>query len=443
MAGRGKGSGSACLVRRTPVTEGTPFSADRTTAALIANAALRLQGQLQPRLPFLSEVNGQLVLRNVIGVIRLDDGSFVEVSPKVDAEEDWVRATLDLLIGTDRVDVAGERLAGITPYRRDLLEVLAATYAARLRRALRRDGPMATLERRTDSIARLKGKLLLSRWMHSVALKPQLFPVSFDTIDSDNAFTRAMALVARLLASASAVPATRSALQELSVAVRPGAAEEAPIDPSVINRPFPQQWAVYRPVWSIVVAILSRTSLLGSRGQHIGLEVAVEAWPLLERLLDRSMSAAVELAGRQGRRLVKSSRSLAPLLTNPPPNFRRRFVEADGWLIENGQTVATFEAKYSPGPLPERWPERAHLYQAVSTAAACQSPLAVLVYPGHFEPLWWDTSGFDDKPSALVAVGLGLFSYRRGDGDRVRGETLLNVLGGRPALAVSVRTHAI
>jgi hypothetical protein len=97
-------------------------------------------------------------------------------------------------------------------------------------------------------------------------------------------------------------------------------------------------------------------------------------------------------------------------------------------------TVATFEAKYVRRNKAE-WPEREHIYQTLTTAAACGSPLAVLVYPEQFEPVWWQVEGFNGSPSYLAAIGLGLYSYRRGIGDETRGSRLLGLLAARTVLS--------
>jgi hypothetical protein len=221
-------------------------------------------------------------------------------------------------------------------------------------------------------------------------------------------------------------------LAELRVGLRPGSPEFAAIDPTVVARPLPSQWSVYRPAWSIAVAILSNSSLLRSTGQHRGVEVAIEAWPLLEHLLERGLRAAQQQMYEAGRTIDVVPKGHQPLLQNPSHGASPRFVEPDGQLAEAGHTIATFEAKYSPGPLPGRWPPRSHLFQALSTASACDSPLAVLVYPRSFEPRWYDVAGFSGRPTHLAAIGLGLFSYRRGTGDVSAGQALSQLLVGRP-----------
>lgn len=102
-----------------------------------------------------------------------------------------------------------------------------------------------------------------------------------------------------------------------------------------------------------------------------------------------------------------------------------RTVEPDGSLWRGDEVIATFEAKYSTAASGTTF--RSHYFQAVTTAAAVDSPLAVLVYPEMSAPVSWDVVGFDGKPARLVAVGLDLYGYQRGR-ERERGELLLGVV---------------
>lgn len=417
-------------MRRLSFTEGVPFAATGRTADQIRRAVARVQADIRPTLPLLATDGLQFTLRNFVGSLRLEDGTLIDVSPKVDSEEDWVRATIELL--SERVSIGGERLAGFSSMRTDLLGALAVIYAERLKRALERDGPLLLLEREHATRPALKGKLHISRWLRHVTLAPHQFPQSFDTLRADNDFSKAMALVASLLAGVAPAPSVRSSLTELAASLRPGCPEAFSVPPSVVARPFPPQWSVYRPAWSIVLAILKRSSLLRWSGSQIGLEVAVETWPLLEELLARSLNAASAIAKEEGESIAVAAKRSALLLRASGPGSSSRRVRPDGWLTtEDGRTIATFEAKYAPGPSTSEWPDRGHVFQALSTAAACSSPVAVLVYPELFPARWWKVRGFQDEPAVLACVGLGLYRYRGRSSDRGCGSTLLDLLSQR------------
>jgi len=177
--------------------------------------------------------------------------------------------------------------------------------------------------------------------------------------------------------------------------------------------------------------VLSQQSLLGAVGRYQGVSIVIEAWPLLERLLQRALSAAVRLASQGGKQLRAPSKFSATLLDEPRGSaFTVRSVVPDGRLALDDLTVATFEAKYQRRNDQANWPYRGDVFQALATGAACGSRVAVLVYPETFPVAWWRVRGFDDRPAFLAAIGLGLFSYRRRGNDDALGKRVLDLLDG-------------
>jgi hypothetical protein len=169
--------------------------------------------------------------------------------------------------------------------------------------------------------------------------------------------------------------------------------------------------------------LLRSQSIIGDPGRATGLEVAVEPWRLLETLLERaivevaSMGADLQVIPKTAHALLVDPSPAAPNATNGFP----RWVEPDGVLSRmDGRVAATFEAKYSNRP------KREHVYQALSTAAALTSPVAVLVYPWREERLHYEVVGFHGHPLTLATMGVDLFSYRRGSSDR----ELASAIGG-------------
>jgi hypothetical protein len=398
----------------------------------------------------LEEADGRFTVRGVIGTIRLSAGVALDVAPKVGAQEDWVAAVLDLLLASDRIDVAGERRGGLSRHR-NLLDVLAGVYAERLHRALRRDGPILVMERREANTPMLKGKLQTTAWARRAGWEPSRFPVAFQELSTDNGYSRTLAYVACLLAGGTDVPRIRGSLLDSARALRPGAPELVHADVHSALRSLPSQWAAYGPAWDIAISVLTRRSLLASTGARHGVSLAIEAWPLLERLLQRALNAAVQIGHEDSVKLSAPSKHETILLRSATDSgvvdrtavdrtVVDRTVVPDGRLMGDRRQLATFEAKYA-GCNPETGPPREHIFQALSTAAACDSPLAVLVYPKDFDPMWWTVEGFGKRPLHLAAIGLGLFDYRAGTGDIARGKRLLELLDG-PPVAVTVPVMA-
>jgi hypothetical protein len=145
------------------------------------------------------------------------------------------------------------------------------------------------------------------------------------------------------------------------------------------------------------------------------------------------MEAAAQLGRAGGRPQMRSRGKMRTTLLARPssPDVGRLRVEPDGRLAEGTMTLAVFDAKYKVTAA-KTWPSREDAYQVVAAARAYKAPVAVLVYPGRFDAVWWDDLGNDDYPKHVAGIGLGLWSYRRGPGDVGRGQRLLDLIGGRP-----------
>jgi len=419
------------MMRYIDCIEGEPFRVEPALRDAVRAAGVRLSGQLRPRFRILSEDAGRFTVSGLIGVISLRPGLVLNVVPKTSPDDDWVHSVLHLLIGTDRIDAEGERAAGLSQNRRDLLEILSAIYAARLQRALRRDGSIVLFNRQHAVLELLRGKLSVSSWLRKAMWQPHRLPVAFDQLSPDHEFTRGLATVARLLAAVSQSTRTRGSLLEAARSLRPGYPEDVTVSSNVASRQLPPQWSTYEPAWSIAAAILSQRSLLGAVGRYHGVTIAIEAWPLLERLLQRALAAAALLGTKAGKQLHSPHKFASALLDQPSGSaVGQRNVVPDGRLEEGGHTIATFEAKYQRRIDEERWPYRDDVFQALATAAACGSRIAVLVYPETFPAAWWRVEGFDDRPAFLAAIGLGLFSYRGRENDGAVGKRVLDLLDG-------------
>jgi hypothetical protein len=425
--------------------EGEPFSADAAIRNDINIAFRRLQQLLRFRSwPLSDSADGKLVVRGIVGVVSLAAGRTLEIIPKTEPTDDWVASILHLLVGPDRIDAAGERTGGLTPERKALLPLLAAIYAARLEKALRRDGPILLLQRQRHSRTVLRGKLNASTWLRHALHRPHIFPTESNDLTADNDFGTAMAAVAGQLASFAGSSGVRARLLAAQKGLRPGLPLGVSAPPGIELQRLPAQWAVYEPAWMVASAILLRRSLLAPSGRREAVSVVIEAWPLLERLLERALRAAARSykseAGDPTVSIPSGPKSKTLLLPAPGSVEGSRSVEPDAWLQVDGQTRATFDAKYKKREQ-GNWPNREDIYQVLCTASAFNSPLAVLVYPEQFHAVWWEVKGMNGSPARMAAIGLGLYSYKSGEGDIERGRAILDLLtksGAAPAPLPSV-----
>lgn len=238
--------------------------------------------------------------------------------------------------------------------------------------------------------------------------RPSVFPVSRTEISADNPYSR---LLIEVAAALQRIASTRTKLRlstvarDLSLGSIARGAGQVPL-----VRQLPSQWGAYRPAWSLALAILSKTSLFGPTGRHAGMSLAVEAWPLLETALGRTLAATCTQAGAAGRQLhsvLQGEVVLAtPALGFPGESFSPK---PDGRLYEEGKLIACFEAKYAQ--FNGTMPDRNHIYQAIATAAACRAPVAVLVYPGRHTARAWTLNLPEGCPRRLLVLGLDIFRW--------------------------------
>jgi hypothetical protein len=411
-------------MRCIDVVEGEDFILIGNEAERLREAVERLRVQLKPSFSLLAERAGTFRLTNVVGTVDLGAGLVLQVAPKVDGAADWVTAVVALLTGKEGIDVAGERRAGFSKSHNRLLDAIAKTYLRRLERAFRQEGPIVLMERRSVELPSLNGRLDVTRWARTALWRPHIFPVVRTEFAQDNPFTRGLVYVADALAHISTDQKARSGLRALSRDLCVGISANAPPPSGIGNRALPEQWSAYKPAWSLAMAILSKTSLFGPTGGHAGVGLAIEAWPLLETLLERTLQAVQRVGNATGRGLSYQVQGEVPLLSPrgglPQEPFSPR---PDGRLFENGKLLATFEAKYSA--YSGSRPQREHIYQALTTAAACGAATAILVYPETFEPQVWDVTGVSGQPRVLVAVGLGLYKWLPPNDAEARAEKML------------------
>jgi hypothetical protein len=391
--------------------------------------------RIKPSFSIFEEEAREVTVTGIVGTLDLGRGRFAEIVPKTQPDGMWIEAVLDLLVGSDAVDVAGYRIAGRSSNRRNLFDVLAGIYAARLSRAIGRDGPIQVMEQNSAELPLLNGKLQVSRWVRNAAWSPHRLPVAYNHLTPNNDFSRALAWVALHLARSTGSITTRRMLLNSASALQAQVVAGQRVAAGIAYRRLPPQWAIYDPAWSIATAVLTNRFLLGSAGSQHGIAVTVEAWPLLERLLERTLATASRLANRDGDPVVYGRKAEFPILNwHSGTRGKSRSVVPDGRLLRHGVTIATFEAKYIAHMSAKEWPGRSDMFQALSTAAACGSPLAVMVYPTQVDPCWWDVRGFGGSPKWLVALGLDLFGYRIATGGETRAEAIRALLSG-PAMA--------
>lgn len=392
----------------------------RDSGVMVVDAVQGLATVLQPRIPQVVRNDAVVEVRNLIGSVRMSDGTVLEVEPKVQVDDAWPHAVVQLLGESSRISVTGSQRSRHGDARQDLTAVIAFEYARRLEHALSKEGPLQVFDRRQHTSRRLNGQLDIGSYARNAWRDPTLFQIRRDELTVANDFARGLSLVSHAFRQSVTDRALSSKLLRLESAVIPGHAMPAYLNPAAAARRMPAQWASYRPAWDIAAAVLRNRSIINDPGHSVGLEVAVEPWPLLETLLERSLKAVerefpgVRWIPRQAYPILKLGTTLAGE------------VEPDGVLHDSaGKVVATFEAKYT---LPNAHPKVEHRYQALATAAVLHSPLSVLVYPGTEAAKIYDVQGFNGQPTQLATIGLDMYSYERESGDAARARSITGLL---------------
>lgn len=404
--------------------EGVPFLLDPAYLPGLQRAITLLRAELRPRFPLLKIDEDGCRILNLVGSIDIGP-AIVEVEPKTRPGEDWIAGALSLIAGYDRIMAGGDRVSGLSEHRPSLWEALATRYVARLELALHREGPLLVFSEHRERDTTIRGRLDVHAWFDKLPDSLTHLPLVVRQLSSDNDFSRAMAKVAIAMSRTVHSPVLRARLIEAANRLRPGFPEATSLPPGIEGSPLPTQWGIYRPAWSIAVAILRRRSLLAPSGSSRGIAVAFEAWPLLERLLSRALASAVTQASTLRPFLTSHSQEEITLLRPEGGPYRAHRVRPDGLLREGSVPIATFEAKYRDFD-PAKGPKREEIYQAVSTAMAVGAPKAFLVYPNGLPNGEWTIVSDMNGPTRLYAMGLRMFSYRNGDEESI-GRSVLEI----------------
>lgn len=386
----------------------------------IRRKLLELQDEMRPRIPFIAP-GGVLRLQNLVGSVQVTEDLVLEVNPKTRPDGSWATAIVDLLSPSSKASLGvHQKMSSATRFR-DLPDAFAKEYASRLEYGLRRDGPLSAHVRTELVSPRLGGKLKLSSWLKSRITSPGAFPQERSTISLDNRFSNALAWTAEYLARMTEDYSVASKLRSIAVAIRPGEARVIkPVDSSVVLATLPDQWRGYSDAWDIVKMVIKKSSPLSRDSRGSGFDLAIEPWPLLESLASRIAQALAadysqdgppgfEGLGYSGKYRARKLNSEATSTNSPP--FKDGYVIPDAMLRFHGSPIVTFESKYSAVSHSKL---RLHSFQALTTGAVLEVPVAVLIYPGSFGPVVWDVQGFYGGMRTLIAFGVDMYSYRHG-----------------------------
>lgn len=412
--------------RRLSVQEGLPFTLTGERPDLLRSAFAQAAARLRLRVGGLTDFGAsRFRIDNLIGTFVVGTTE-IDIAPKCESGDDWIRSVLSLM-EDGRVLPAGERAGDAGP-RATLLDAMAQTYADRLSGVVAAEGPITLVTRREVQGSFLTGRLNVAKWAASASWQPHIFPSEVQELTRQNDFNATLAHVALMLSTATRDVRLRTRLVDLASQISCGGGAPPSLPAGIEDRELPSQWASYSPAWTIAQMVLRQRLPLSERRMVEGMSLAIEPWPLLETLLDRSLKRAIALRrpDRPGLRTFKQHevRFLEPIGAGHSPAV----LKPDSIIAEGDRILANFEAKYRDFAATGR-PLREECYQAITAARAVRSPVAILVYPGRVTPRSWKVLHSGQHPARLAVVGLEMFSYRRGLGDTERANLLMSLLG--------------
>lgn len=372
---------------------------------------------------------GELKFENMIGTIATSRVA-IEVRPKTSPGQNWLQSVLDLM--DDRpVFVSDDVPASESDPDARFLDLIARAYSNRLSAALAAEGAIMTIEPVFSRSPMLSGRLRVGEWALRAAYDGHRFPVDHQVLSLENAYARTLAYVGQILAPHVREARLRRQLLECVDTLAAGRQVDEP-PTTAVGLELPVQWGAYDPAWTLAQMVLKQRARFGQSTRPHGMSLVIEPWILLERLLDRTLaSLAAQLNTHGAVFRSRPQRGLTFLVGSAPDDGNRRLVP-DSVLLRNGSPVINFEAKYRDYARTGA-PHRNESYQAITAGRALGTSLAVLVYPNAMPGKIFDVRKSGYPPEQLAVIGLDLFGYRRGSGEKDRAEAIIslieNVLG--------------
>ena len=142
----------------------------------------------------------------------------LEILPKIEkAERVETRGTLIKMIGAAlSIPIYDGEITPLNTQDKDLLEILILVFARRLAGEVRK-GLTRNYSRRRDDLARLRGKLNVTRQFTKFATMPHTLACEFDEFSPDNSLNRLLACATSLLMRSTKSSGTQRLLAEIDV----------------------------------------------------------------------------------------------------------------------------------------------------------------------------------------------------------------------------------
>lgn len=202
-----------------------------------------------------------------VGIIA-SSGVRLEILPKIEKSKNVeTRGTLIKMIGAAlSIPIYDGEITALNAQDKDLLEILILVFARRLVGEVRK-GLTRNYQRKNDDLARLRGKLDVTRQFTKFAAMPQVLACEFDEFSADNPLNRLLACATSLLIRKTNVAGTQRLLAEVDAhfsEVAPVTVQQALRETILLERKN-QRWSVCERLARLLLQSLYQTVHGGKR----------------------------------------------------------------------------------------------------------------------------------------------------------------------------------
>ena len=311
-----------------------------------------------------------------VGIIAAP-GIRLEILPKIQKSETIeTRGTLIKMIGAAlSIPIYDGEITPLNAQDQDLLEVLILVFARRLVSEIRK-GLTRSYNRQNDDLARLRGKLDVTRQFTKFAAMPQILACEFDEFSADNSLNRLLACATSLLMRRTNIAGTQRLLAEIDshfAGITPVTVHQALRETITLDRKT-QRWEVCERLARLLLQSLYQTVHGGKRD---GVALLFDMNRLFEAYVTRVAQKALRPMGYT----VWAQRPQKALLHDKAG--RRAFITKPDIYVEGHGQVIIIDTKWKPLDFSKGnfGISQADAYQMHGYARVYDAESTVLLYP--------------------------------------------------------------
>lgn len=301
----------------------------------------------------------------------------LEILPKIEKiEHIETRGTLIKMIGAAlSIPIYDGDITPLNTQDRDLLEILILIFARRLASEVRK-GLTRNYSRHFDDLARLRGKLDVTRQFTKFAAMPQILACEFDEFSPDNPLNRLLACATSLLMKRTTSSGTQRLLAEIDAhfsEVSPVTVQQALSEPIILDRKN-KRWGISERLARLLLKALSQTV---HGGKQDGVALLFDMNKLFEAYVTKIAQKTLRPLGYS----VLSQRPQRSLVHNELG--QKAFLTKPDIYIEGHEQVFIIDTKWKPLDFSKTnyGVSQSDAYQMHGYARVYKATKTILLYP--------------------------------------------------------------